>query len=112
MRAEDRYVTNIVARNRFVTRPETRRRLYAARGPDARPVSVQTVQNRIHAGGFKSRVPAKKPELSQYSKNARMAFSQAHVGWNNPQWRRVLFDESRFILSEWIAGNESGNDAE
>ena len=61
-----------------------------------RPVSVQTVRTRT---GLKSRVPAKKPELSQYLKNARMAFSRAHVGWNNPQWRRVLFsDESRFYL--------------
>ena len=78
-RAEDRYVTNVLARNRFVTGPETRRRLNAARGPGARPVSVQTMRNRIHACGFKSRVPAKKPELSQYRENARMAFSRAHV---------------------------------
>ena len=98
-RPEDLYVTNIVARNRFVTRPETRHRLYAARGPGVRPVSVQTLRNRIHASGFKSRVPAKKPELSQRHKNARMAFSHAYVGWNNPQWRRVMFfDESMFHL--------------
>ena len=55
--------------------------------------------NHIHAGGVKSRVPAKKPELSQCHKNASMAFSRAHVGWNNSQWRRVMFfDESRFYL--------------
>ena len=35
-RAEDRYVTNVVARNRFVTGPEVRSRLYADRGPGAR----------------------------------------------------------------------------
>ena len=52
-RAEDRYVTNVVARNRFVTGPEVPSRLYATRGPGACPVSVQTVRNRIHAGGFK-----------------------------------------------------------
>ena len=82
-----------------MTGPETRRRLYAARGPEARSVSVQTMRIRIFTGGFKSRVPAKKPELSQRYKNVPMAFSRAHVGWNNPQWRRVMFfDESRFYL--------------
>ena len=75
-----------------MTGPETHR-LYAARDPGTRPVSVQTVRNRIHAGSFKSRVPAKKPELSQRHKNARMAFSSAHVAWNNPQWRRVMFSD-------------------
>ena len=98
-RAEDRYVTNVIVRNRFVTGPETRRRLFATRGPGARSVSVKNVRDRIHAGGFKSRVPAKKPELSQRHKNARIAFSRAHVGWNSPQWRRVMFsDELRFYL--------------
>ena len=93
-RAEDRYVTNVVARNRSVTGPEVRSRLYATRGPEARPVGVKTVRNRIHAGGFKSMVPAKKPELTQRHKDARLAFSVA-----NTQWRRVMFsDESRFYL--------------
>ena len=51
-RAEDRYVTNFVARNRFVTGPEVRSQLYAARGPGARPISVNTVRHRIHAGSL------------------------------------------------------------
>ena len=98
-RAEDRYVTNVVARNRFVTGPEVRSRYYAARSPGARPVSVKTVRNRIHASGFKSMVPAKKPELTQRHKDARLAFSCAHARWNNPQWRRVMFsDVSRFYI--------------
>ena len=48
-----------------MTGPEVRSRLYAAKGPGARPVSVKTVRNRIHAGGFKSMVPAKKAELTR-----------------------------------------------
>ena len=90
-RAEDHYDTNVVARNRFVTGPEFRSRLYAARGPKARPVSVKTVRKQIHAGDFKSMLPAKKPELTQRHKDARLAFSRAHARWNNPQWRRVMF---------------------
>ena len=64
-RAEDRYFTNVVVSNRFVTSPEVRSRLYAARGPRARIVSVKTVRNRIHAGGFKSMFACK--EAGTYS---------------------------------------------
>ena len=46
-----------------MTGPETRRRLYAARAPAARSVSVQ--RNRFHAGSFKSRMPAKKKARTQ-----------------------------------------------
>ena len=83
-----------------MTGPDVRSRLNAARGPGARTVSVKTVRNRIHAGGFKSMVSAKKPKLNQRHKDApRLAFSRAHAGWNNPQWRRVMFSgESRFYL--------------
>ena len=88
-RAEDRYV----ARNRFVTGPEVRSRLCAARSPGARPVSVKTVRNRIYADGLKSVVPAKKPELTQHHKDARLPLSRAHARWNNPQWRRVMFSD-------------------
>ena len=62
-------------------------------------LSLKTVRNRIHAGGFKSMMPAKKPELTQRHKDARIAFSRAHARWNNPQWRRVMFSfESMFYL--------------
>ena len=100
-RAEDRYDTNIVARNRFMTALKAPSRLYAARGRGALPVSVMIVRNRIRAGGFKSRVPAKKKkkktELTQRHRDTRLRFSRAHVGWNNAERRRVMFsDESKF----------------
>ena len=92
---EDRYVSNIVARNRFLTGPEVRSRLYAASDRRARPDSVTTVRNRSHYGRFKSRVPAKKPELTQHHNDA----SRALAGWNSPQLRKVMFsDESMFYL--------------
>ena len=82
-----------------MTGPEVRRRLYVARGPGAQPVPEKTVRNRIRVGGFKSMVPAKKPEPTQRHIDARIAFSCAHARWNNPHWRRVMFsDESRFYL--------------
>ena len=63
------------------------------------PVSVQTIRNRLHAAGLKSRVPAKKPCLSQRHRAARLQFARNHVRWNRQQWRMVTFsDESRFCL--------------
>ena len=81
-RAEDRYIINVVANNSFMTGPETHRRLYAASGRGALPVSIQTVWKHIHSGGFRSIVPAEKPALIQCHKHARIAFSGAYAGWN------------------------------
>ena len=62
-------------------------------------VYVQTIRNRLHAAGLKSRVPAKKPCLSQRHRAARLQFARNHVRWNRQQWRTVTFsDESRFCL--------------
>ena len=64
-RAEDRLITNIMLRNRFTNAPTTTRRIRQQRGAGGIPVSVQTIRNRLHAAGLKSRVPAKKPCLSE-----------------------------------------------
>lgn len=98
-RAEDRHITNVVLRNRFINAPEMTRRIRRQRGAGGRPVSVQTVRNRLHVAGLKSRVPAKKPWLSQRHRAARLQFARNHVRWNRQRWRTVLFsDESRFCL--------------
>ena len=64
-RAEDRLITNTTLRNRFTNAPTMTRRIRQQRGAGGIPVSVQTIRNRLHAAGPKSRVPAKKPCLSQ-----------------------------------------------
>ena len=95
-RAEDRLITNTTLRNRFTNAPTTIRQ---QRGAGGIPVSVQTIRNRLHAAGLKSRVPAKKPYLSQRQRAARLQFARNHVRWNRQQWRTVTFSgESRFCL--------------
>ena len=81
-----------------MTTPEARSQRYAARGRVALPVSFMIVRNRIRAGGFKSRVSAKKQtELTQRHRDTRLRLSRAHVGWNNTEWRGMMFsDESKF----------------
>ena len=98
-RADDRLITNTTLRNRFTNAPTTPRRIRQQRVAGGIPVSVQTIQNRLHAAGLKSRVPAKKPCLSQRHRAARLQFARNHVRWNRQQWRTVTFsDESRFCL--------------
>lgn len=96
---EDRYIAVTVARRRFVDGPSLERMLRQQRGPGARRISVQTVRNRVRASGFKSRKPARKPQLSQRNRALRRQFCARHGRWNRRQWSEVLFsDESRFCL--------------
>ena len=98
-RAEDRFITNTTLRHRFTNAPTMTRRIRQQRGAGGIPVSVHTIRNRLHAAGLKSRVPAKKPCLSQRHRAALLQFARNHVRWNRQQWRTVTFsDESRFCL--------------
>ena len=98
-RAEDRLITNTTLRNRFTNAPTRTRRIRQQRSAGGIPVSVQTIRNRLCAAGLKSRVPAKKPCLSQRHRAARLQFARNHVRWNRQQWRTVTFsDESRFCV--------------
>ena len=52
-------------------------------------------------------VPAKKPELTQRHKDARLAFSRAHARWNNPQRRRIMFFRRVQVLSTKNGGQKT-----
>ena len=96
--AKDRLINNTTLGNRFTNAPTTTRRI-RQRGAGGIPVSVQTIRNWLHATRLKSRVPAKKPCLSQRHRAARLQFARNHVRWNRQQWRMVTFsDESWFCL--------------
>ena len=115
-RAEDRYDTNIVARNRFMTALEAPSRLYAARGRGALPVSVMIVRNRIRAEGFKSRVPAKKKKKQNWLSATEILASGSVVPMsdgimlNGDGW--CFRTNQNFTAVELAAGNESGGDEE
>ena len=113
-RAEDRLITNTMLRNRLTNAPTTTRRIRQQRGAGGIPVSVQTIRNRLHAAGLKSRVPAKKPCLSQRHRAARLQFARNQVRWNRQQWRRsrsqmragFVFDT---LTGGYVSGVETGN---
>ena len=116
---EDRRIRALALRRRFVTAPAIRSQIHEARGQGARHVSTQTIRNRLHTQGIKSRKPAKKPALTLAHREARLRWARNHDRWTRAEWRRVLFtDESRFCLQRndgrirvWRRRNERFKDA-
>ena len=69
------------------------------RGPGERPVSVQTLRNRIRSDGFTCKKTAKKPQLSPRHRALSHQYFRRHFRWKRGQWSHVLFsNESRFCL--------------
>ena len=112
-RAEDRLITNTTLTNRFTNAPTMTRRIRQQRGAGGIPVSVQIIQNRLHASGLKSRVPAKKPCLSQRHRAARLQFACNTSGGtgnsgerSRSQMRAGFFDT---LTGGYVSGIEMGN---
>lgn len=94
---EDRYIRILACRNR---QSSARSLATSFRDASHHALSDQTIRNRLHEAGMHARRPAARPILSQRHREARLSFSQEHVGWSMDQWAPVLFtDESRFNLS-------------
>ena len=113
-RAEDRLITNTTLRNRFTNAPTTTRRIRQQRGAGGIPVSVQTIRNRLHATGLKSRVPAKKPVFLRGTE--QLAFSLFVItsgGTGNSGERSRSQIRSGFVFDTltggYVSGVETGN---
>lgn len=93
---DDRFLVNLVLRNRHSTAPMARNRLAEVRGNN---VSDRTVRRRLKEAGLGSFKPATGPELLAQHRVARLQFARQHVDWTEQQWGNVLFsDESRVAL--------------
>ena len=98
-------VTTLAQDNRLRTqhlcdryRPATRTSATTI-GNHGRPISAQTVINRLRAHGIRPRRPYVGPQLLQRHRRARLQWCRAHVRRQAGQWNQVLFsDESRFTL--------------
>ena len=63
-------------------------------------ISRQTVRNRLHEFGLRSRVAVVCLPLTPAHRQARRAWCRRQQRWTRQQWGRVLFtDESRFTLT-------------
>ena len=97
-RQQDRFIVNAALRSRSRTGPDIQSQLERA-NPHQRRMSTQTVRNRLHAAGLRSRSMVKKPLLTPRHKVARLQWTREHVRTTHAGWSNVLFtDECRFSL--------------
>lgn len=91
---EDRNIVNMAVRERTVSARYIRAQLF-----QDRPISNQTIRNRLRETDLRSRSQARVPRLTAAHQQARMEYARTHIDWTQRQWRQVLFtDESRFCL--------------
>nr|CAH7738106.1 unnamed protein product [Callosobruchus chinensis] len=102
-RREDRYIVQLVRRERSVTVPVLRSQFQRTFN---RVILTATIRQRVLASGFRCRRPLRVPLLTARHRTARLQWARAHQDWLLPQWRNVLSsDESRFGL---ISGTMTG----
>lgn len=62
-------------------------------------IHPETVRNVLRANNFHSRIPRKKPLISQVNMEKRVEFAKRHKNNNFDYWKRVIFsDESKFNI--------------
>lgn len=95
-RRQDRLVRLSCLRDRSATAQTLRAELRVASNIN---VSDQTIRNRLHEAGLRSRRPAVRVPLTKNHRYRRRTWAAIHRRWTRSQWARVLFsDESRFTL--------------
>ena len=93
---QDRHITLIHLRNRFVTAVDIARRTPGIRNNS---ISDQTVRNRLRQSGLRSRRPLKCMELKRRHRIARLQWARVRFRWRRNTWQNILFsDESKFNL--------------
>ena len=92
---EDRLLVIQARRQRFVTATRLRNEL-ASSGIN---ISTQTIRNRLHEGGLRSRRACIRIPLTRRQRRKRLNWAEEHVTWTDQDCRPVLFtDESRYCL--------------
>ncbi|PSN55436.1 hypothetical protein C0J52_05688 [Blattella germanica] len=93
---EDQYLHITARRCPYSRASELQRDLQAATGCN---VSNQTIRNRLHDVGLRSRKPIRAPVLSCQHRVAWMRWARHHQNWTREQWDHTLFcDETRICL--------------
>ena len=57
-------------------------------------ISTQTIRNRLHDAGLRSRQPAIRVPLTRYHVQMRLAWARDHVTWTQNDWAPVLLQTS------------------
>lgn len=62
-------------------------------------LSKDTIRNRLHEAGFKSRTPAEKEMLTRLHKEKRLTFSENFVEKGLDYWARIIFTDEKTFSS-------------
>lgn len=93
---QDRHIIVSHLRDRFLPAATTARQTPGTHG---RPVTPQTVRNRLREVGVRCRRPKKGVILTRRHRAARLAWARRHMRLTRVDWANVLFtDESRITL--------------
>lgn len=87
---EDRYIQLTARRDRTVTARTLQTRLRQSTGTR---VSDQTIRNRLHEDGQRSRMRVIRLKLTRAHRAARLRFAREHLNWTMDNWRTVLFSD-------------------
>ena len=94
-RAQDQFIALQAWRHRF-NNATLRSELQKATGVR---LSTQTIRNRLHEAGLRSRRPAICIPLTRHHVQERLEWARDHVTWALNDWTPILFtDESRFCV--------------
>ena len=89
-RAQDRFIALQARRHRFNNATTLRRELQNATGVS---LSTQTIRNRLHEAGFRSRRPAIRIPLTRQHVQERLEWARDHVTWALNDWTPILFTD-------------------
>ena len=68
-------------------------------------ISSTTIRRRLNEYGFRSRIPARKPLISENNRKKRLVYYNLYKSWSLFQWTQVIWsDESRFNLLQATDG--------
>ena len=80
---QDRFLVVQARRHRFDKATTLRRDFQNATGVR---ISTQTIRNRLHDAGLRSRRPAIRVPLTRYHVQMRLAWARDHVTWTQNDW--------------------------
>ena len=88
---QDRFLVVQARRHRFDNATTLRRDFQNATGVR---ISTQTIRNRLHDAGLRSRRPAIRVPLTRYHVQMRLAWARDHVTWTQNDWAQSCLQTS------------------
>lgn len=87
---QDRLMVRIAMQNRTTSSHNIKQQFFSQTQCN---ITSQTVRNRLHSEGLRSRVAPKKVMISAINKRKRLQWAQQHRNWTSEDWARVIWSD-------------------